>query len=459
MAYFKKDTVIIGAGLTGLTSAFYLNKRNRSFFVLEKADHVGGVIRTRMNGDFMYEEGPNTGIIGTPDIASLFEDIKENCRIIEANNSVSKRYILKNKQWHSLPSGPLGGITTPLFSLKDKFSLLCEPFRKPGSDPDESLAGLVVRRMGKSFLDYAIDPFILGVYAGDPAYLVTKYAFPKLYNLEQNYGSFIGGAIKKKFEKKPVHEKKVTRKVFSTEKGLGGLTDTLYKLAGTNNFLLECQDIGVTADGKERYRITFRHNNREHIVYAKHVITTVPAYELKHILNFQEKDLLEKVSTVRYAPVVQVALGFRKWQGQPLDAFGGLIPFKENIPLLGILFMSSLFSGRAPSGGAMLSVFMGGIRNPDMVNKTDAEITSVLEKILPSLLKTEGFNPDFMKIMRYRNAIPQYGIDSKDRFNATEKLSDIYPGLYIGGNLRDGIGMADRVKQGKYFADATNIKT
>ena len=455
----KKETVIIGAGITGLTTAYYLNKKkDHSFIVLEKSDHIGGVIRTGRERGFLYEEGPNTGVIGTPEIASLFEEIQDNCRVLEANKNVSKRHILKNKQWHSLPSGPLKGLTTPLFSLKDKFGILGEPFRKPGSNPDESLAELVVRRMGKSFLDYAIDPFILGVYAGDPAYLITKYAFPKLYNLEQNYGSFIGGAIKKNFEKKQEHDKKVTRKVFSTEDGLGGLTNTLYKLAGNKHFALECKDINITPNDHTGFRITFKQKNTTHVVVAKNVITTVPAYELNNILNFDEKDLLEKVSKVRYGPVIHAAIGFRKWQGRSLDAFGGLIPSRENLPILGILFMSSLFRNRAPLGGALLSVFLGGIRNPDVLEKSDAEIIAIIKEMLPSLLKTESFNPDLIKIMRYKNAIPQYGLDSKDRFYATEKLSECYPGLHIGGNLRDGIGMADRVKQGKYLADSVNSK-
>ena len=140
----------------------------------------------------------------------------------------------------------------------------------------------------------------------------------------------------------------------------------------------------------------------------------------------------------------------------PLDAFGGLIPFKENRPLLGILFMSSLFKGRAPENGALLSVFMGGMRRPEIVNMAEDEIVSLLEREIPDLLKLRTFNPDLLRIIRYNFAIPQYGPDSKHRFNAAEKIGEVYPGLHIGGNLRDGIGMADRVKQGKFLADAVN---
>ena len=449
------DTIIVGAGLTGLTAAYFLGRRNKSFLVLEKSDRIGGVIKTERNGNFLYEEGPNTGIVGTPEIASLFEEIREYCSITEANNNVNKRLILNKRKWQALPSGIPGGIRTPLFTLKDKVKLLGEPFRKPGSDPEEKLADLVVRRMGRSFLDYAIDPFILGVYAGDPQYLVTKYAFPKLYNLEQNYGSFIGGAIKKKFENKSPEEKKITRKVFSTDKGMGGLTETLSDMAGKDHFLFNCRSVKVVPD-KDIYRVSYHQNYTAYSVEARHVITTIPAFELGKVLNIQEAKMMKDVADVRYAPVVQVTLGYKQWEGMPLDAFGGLIPFKENRPLLGILFMSSLFKGRAPENGALLSVFMGGMRRPEIVNMAEDEIVSLLEREIPDLLKLRTFNPDLLRIIRYNFAIPQYGPDSKHRFNAAEKIGEVYPGLHIGGNLRDGIGMADRVKQGKFLADAVN---
>ena len=149
----------------------------------------------------------------------------------------AKRYILKNGQWTPLPSGLISAINTPLFTLKDKFRILGEPFRKPGSDPDESVAQLVRRRLGESFLDYAVNPFISGVYAGDPEKLITRYALPKLYALEQNYGSFIKGSIAKARQKKTELEKKATREVFSAKGGLGNLIKALTLKIGKEKIL------------------------------------------------------------------------------------------------------------------------------------------------------------------------------------------------------------------------------
>src|SRR6056297_2240070 len=223
------NVAVIGAGLTGLITAFYLKKAGVRFQVFEKSDRTGGVIQTHQENGFTYESGPNTGMLSRPEVAELLEDLKDDCTLEPADETAKSRWIWKNGQWWPLPSGVKTGIATPLFTLPDKLRLLTEPFRKKGDNPSESLAGLVLRRMGKSFLDYAIDPFILGIYSGDPHQLVTKYAFPKLYNLEQDYGSFIGGAMKKARQPKSDRDKKSTGQIFSVEGGLGNLIDVLVK--------------------------------------------------------------------------------------------------------------------------------------------------------------------------------------------------------------------------------------
>ena len=238
-----RNIAIIGGGITGLTAAYYLKKAGLRFKVFEKSDHLGGVIRTVNDGDFLYETGPNSGVLGNAEMAELFEEIKKDCKIELADHSSARRLIWKKNKWHALPSGPVSAVTTPLFSLYDKFRILGEPFRKRGANPHESLAGLVRRRMGKSFLNYAIDPFILGIYAGDPEYIVPKYALPKLYNLEQKYGSFIGGTIKKRKEPKSDRDQKATREIFSAEGGLEQITRALVKNIGEENIIKNIDDV------------------------------------------------------------------------------------------------------------------------------------------------------------------------------------------------------------------------
>ncbi|MFC2137871.1 protoporphyrinogen oxidase [Bacteroidota bacterium] len=446
------DIIIIGSGLTGLTVAHYLNKNGKKFKVLEKKSSFGGVINTINENGFTYEEGPNTGVIGQPEVAELFEELSDLCELEIANEQVKKRYILKNGKWEALPGGLKAAIKTPLFTTKDKFRILLEPFRKPGTNPHETLAELVKRRMGQSFLNYAIDPFILGVYSGDPNILVPKYALPKLYNLEQNYGSFIGGAVKKKFEKKDERMKKATREVFSAKGGLSSLTEALFKSAGKNNFNFNAEGIKVKPENG-KFIISTKINGKEQAYKSNKVITTIGAYNLADILPFIDNNDIDKISALYYARVIEVTLGFNEWKGFNLDGFGGLVPHIEKRDILGVLFLSSLLKNKAPEGGALLTVFMGGVRRDELVDLPNDKIKSIIESEITETMCLDEFKPDLFKIVRHEKAIPQYAADSGIRFETIDKIQNQYPGLIIAGNLRDGIGMADRIKQGKMLAE------
>lgn len=448
----KTDTIIIGSGLTGLSTAHYLTKEHKDFLVLEKNSTYGGVIKTNRENGFTFEEGPNTGVLGTIEVVELFEDLKDYCQVEVAGENVKKRYILKEGKWNALPSGLGTAVGTPLFSLKDKFRILAEPFRKPGDNPHESLAELVKRRMGQSFLDYAIDPFILGVYSGDPNLLVPKYALPKLYNLEQNYGSFIGGSVKKKFEKKEESQKKVTRKVFSAKGGLSNLTKAIYEKAGKDKFHFNLQDLKIVPNN-DKYYVTGIQNGKNIEFLANKIITTTGSFALPELLPFIAKSDIEKLSNLYYAKVIEIVLGWNTWNGFELDGFGGLIPHKEKRDLLGVLFLSSLLTNKAPDNGALLTLFMGGVRRSELTELSDDEVKKIVKAEIMDLMDLNEFKPDLMKIIRHNNAIPQYAADSGERFKTIEKLQNQYNGLILGGNMRDGIGMADRVKQGKILAN------
>jgi len=448
------DVVVIGAGLTGLTTAYYLKKANIKFVMLEKAPIVGGVIQSTTENGFTYEEGPNTGVVGNPTVVEVFEELADKCTLELAAETAKKRFILKNGKWKNLPLGPVDAVKTPLFTFKDKFRILGEPFRPAGKNPHENLASFVKRRLGQSFFDYAIDPFIIGVYAGDPNYLIPKYALPKLYNLEQKYGSLIGGSIRKSFIKKTEQEKKVNRKVFSCKGGLSSLTRALYEYSGSENFILEAQNIHVQP-AENGYTTNAETANRTQIrVNAKKVISTVGAYALESILPFVDAASLARLTSLHYTKVIEVVLGFNNWEGIELDGFGGLIPSIEKRDILGILYMSTLFENRAPKGGALLSIFMGGVRRQDLISLTDTKVRQIVAKECMDLLGLNQFKPDLFKIIRHNKAIPQYGIESGERFETTEQLEHQYNGLIIGGNLRNGIGMADRMNQGKTLAEA-----
>ncbi len=449
----KTKVIILGGGLTGLATAYKLSKLNIDFVLLEKSDRVGGVIKTVHEKGFMYETGPNTGIIGSPELAELIEDLHDDLDLQIGKKAVKRRFILKDGKWAALPSGPVSAVGTPLFSLTDKFRILGEPFRRRGTDPNETLAQLVKRRMGKSFLSYAIDPFILGVYAGDPSLLVTRAAFPKLYALEQNYGSFIGGTLKKKKEGKSAREAKATRDVFSFKGGLEQLIMSLEKHSGKDRVLTNVDNTIITKQ-KGKYQIAASQNGESVHFESDILISSLNAPHLENsMFQFLEAESLDPIKAVSYTPTVEVVLGFNKWTGRPLDAFGGLIPHCEGRQLLGVLFLSAFLPERAPEGGALLTIFMGGVRNPKWIKASDEEIKNQVKEDIMDLMDLKTFDPDLLKIFRHNGAIPQYSFESDNKMARISQLEKLHPNFIIGGNALDGIGIADRVKQGYHLAD------
>lgn len=481
------QTLIIGAGLTGLTTAFYLKRGNLPFLVLEKEAVAGGAIRTHRKGGFVYEEGPNTGVVSHPEVSELFAGLSEpdhhsNTLFEAANRAAKSRWILKNGKFHPLPSGLWEAVTTPLFAPLDKANILCEPFRKRGTNPDESVADLVRRRLGKSFLDYAVDPFISGIYAGNPDELITRVALPKLYKLEQQYGSFIRGAFAKAFQPKSPRDKLATREVFSARGGLGNLIDALTHKIGseaicynasileisvnnTGNSIGSDSGNGSASDsfshsgsGSGRnsgsgFRVRFSVNGKEQTLYCRNLISTVAAHQLPALFPFIGREQMERLQTLEYAPVVQVAVGYRNLGREPFKAFGGLIPRLEKQDVLGILFPSSCFIERAPEEGALFSLFIGGKGKPHLTRLSNADIAAISLNACHKLLALPAQSqPDLLEIFRHPAAIPQYGKGHDERCNAIEILQQQYRGLHLAGNIRNGIGMADRILQATQIA-------
>ncbi len=445
----QHEIVVIGAGLTGLSTAFHLHRQGRDVVILEKADRVGGQIHTYHENGFTFESGPNTGVVSFPEVAELFQMLEGSCQLEIARESSKRRLIWKGDRFHELPSSPVSAITTPLFRLSDKFRILGEPWRKKGTDPNEPVGALAARRLGKSFYEYAVDPFVSGVYAGDPMKLTTRYALPKLYNLEANYGSFIRGAIAKAKEPKTDRDRLATKKVFSAVGGLQRLVEALSKdlriITSANNL-----KVMPTADGQ--WSCTY--NGTEEIVSRK-VVTTVGAYALPALLPFIPEAQMQKMSNLFYAPIIQVILGVKNARGLDFPAFGGLVPSKEQKRVLGILFPSSCFEQRCPEGGALYSYFIGGARHTDYLQKSDDEIREITLEAFHSMLKYPAdMQPDLLRIFRHEHAIPQYWSDSGERFATIEALQQQYPGLILAGNMRDGIGMGNRIHQGATIASS-----
>lgn len=451
------DVLVLGAGLTGLTTASYLSRLGHSVHIVDIAPQAGGAMRTHYIEDFIIESGPNTGILSNVEIIGLIRDLGLSDSLQIANPSAKRRLILKGGRLHALPSGLISAIKTPLFTLSDKFRILGEPWRSKGNNTNESVADMVRRRLGHSFYDYAVNPFIGGIYAGNPETLITRHALPKLYALEQNYSSFIRGALALVRQPKTELEKEVTKDVFSFRGGFSTLINALVNDIGMSHIALGIEDIHLYLSDDNRWQCRYHNQEREQYIRAKCVVSALPAHALPNTLPFIRTDLLERITDINYSPVVQVVLGYRDARGLNFDAFGALMPSSEEQKLLGILNLSACFPDRVPKGGAVLSCFLGGSRAPSLVSSPEQELVDLcLARIKAYFDYTT--KPDIVQIFRHPRAIPQYEISTESRLQAAQEVQTLYPTLILAGNSFDGVGIADRVKQARKIAQRVHDK-
>lgn len=425
------DFLIVGSGISGLTSAFWLKKNGLGVCVLEKENSPGGSIKTEKKDGFLVELGPNTVLDNSPYLKEIVETLKIEESLIYAKKINKKRYILKEGKLIPLPSNPISFLTSPIFSFGAKLKIFKEPFIGK-AEVEETISEFVKRRLGEEMLKFAVGPFVSGVYAGDPDKLSVRYATKKIYALERDYGSLIKGAIAKRKGPSP------SKGLFSFKNGLIELIENLSKYIEDVFFETEAEEI-IPEKGK--YKVIAK-RGKEKIEYeAKNVILTGDSISQWKILKKLDDEC--PFNEIPYAGVVILALGFKRDDIEhPLDGFGFLIPQIYNKALLGCLFSSSLFDGRTPEGYVLLTAFLGGALHPEVLNLNEGEILEYTLKELQPVLKIKS-KPDFYLMKKWERAIPQYNIGHKRFIDWTENFQNKFINIYISGNLLYGISVAD----------------
>ena len=196
----------------------------------------------------------------------------------------------------------------------------------------------------------------------------------------------------------------------------------------------------------------FDDQNKRQVFESSKIIVTTGSHSLNHLLPDIGPEIMDPLTDLRYARVIEVAIGFKEWNGMQPDGFGGLVPFREKRDLLGILFPSAFLEGRAPASGALFTVFIGGVRRPKLFDLKDQELFELVGREFTQLMGIDRFKPDLFKSFKYPWAIPQYEQSSGARFKAISHVEQQFPGLLLRGNFQGGIGLADRIKQGKQAA-------
>ena len=447
------DAVVIGAGISGLTAAYRLHKAGHRVAVVDAGTRPGGVIGTVRRDGALYECGPNSTLDTTPLINALLDDLGIRGERLDASEVASTRYVVRDGKATALPTSPGAFLTTSAFSLGAKLMLLREPFvgRAP-AELEESIAQFVRRRLGQEFLDYAIDPFVAGIYAGDPERISVPAAFPRLHALEQKYGSLIKGQILGARERrKNPEQSKNTAKSFSFRGGMQALTDALARAVGGVTANARAARIARDSDGV--WTVEGTRDGAPFTLRARAVVVATPAPASAVLIDSFAPAAARALAAIDYAPVSIVASAYRRADvAHSLAGFGFLVPRKENRRVLGTLFSSSMFSGRAPEGTVLLTTFAGGRRNPDVAALADGALVDTVNQEHRALLGATAA-PLWSAVTRWPQAIPQYDLGHLDRLLPAAEAETAWPGLAFCANWRGGVSVSDCVKNGHAVAE------
>ena len=449
-----KSVAIIGGGITGLTASFRLQQNNIPVTLYEAGSRVGGIIRSARKEGYLAEFGPNSILETSPKISALICDLGLEGRRRYSNPDAEKRYIVRGGKPVLLPSSPLEFLGAKLFSMGAKLRLLREPFiRRAPASADENLAQFVLRRLGQEFLDYAINPFVAGVYAGDPARLSVIHAFPRLHALEQEYGSLIlGQFLGARKRRRRCETSKKDAKKFSFDEGLQVLTDTLQAQL-PEAIRLESAVLSLQQESG-CWTVTTGSGTTEQRRRHAAVLFAGPAHKLREIQLKTDRSLdWSPLGEIYYPPVASVVLGFRREDvAHPLDGFGMLIPEVEGFRILGALFTSSLFPNRAPAAHVTLTCYLGGARAPELALLDGEAAVAVALEDLRTLLGVRG-QPTFQHHVLFPKAIPQYEVGFGRFKNLMNEIEARAPGLFLAGHYRDGISLGDSIVSGDRAAE------
>jgi protoporphyrinogen/coproporphyrinogen III oxidase len=445
------SVAVVGGGVAGLTAAYRLKRRGERVVVYEAGDRAGGVVRSERRDGYLAELGPGSITAPSPAVQALLAELGLESSVVAAAPAARNRYIVKKKKLLPLPLSPQDLLTSRLLSNSAKLAVFGEALVDAGDAlAEESVAAFVRRRFNQEVLDYVANPFVAGIFAGDPEQLAVRHALPKLYGLERANGSvikaFAGMMRARKREGEAAHD--LGGSVISFRSGMQELPDALARQlhaelrlrapvtqirAGPKGWA-----VGAAFQATELY---------DAVVYA------APAHCVDDLdLDFPAGDRLKTLASIGHPPVAVLALGFRREDvAHALDGFGFLVPEVERRNVLGVIFASSLFPGRAPDGHVTLTAFVGGVRNPDLANADLPTVTARVLDDLRSLLGVTG-EPSFRAFHLWPKAIPQYELAYgrfKDIMDEVERRNR---GLALAGSYREGVAVGDVIASGEAAA-------
>jgi oxygen-dependent protoporphyrinogen oxidase len=461
----RLEALVVGAGISGLATAHALQKAGIATRVVEAAARPGGVIQSVKRDGYLVECGPQS-FSGNGTISAMCRDLGINEERVLADPK-APRYVLIDGKLQSVPMGP-GLLASSFMSGGTRTAILRDIFGKSESpEPDESVAGFVRRKFSATLLDRLVGPFVSGIYAGDPEKLSLRAAFPILYEAEKAAGSITRGVFKVIKQRNATSgtqpqapKEKTTLQTFreGNETLIRAIAVRLGKGLTCGTEVTRVDALGSGQEPKAaRFRVSLRGPRGEESVETERLILSVPTETAGQLLEPLDLGFGAQLGAIAYSGVAVVSLGYRKDDvGDSLAGFGFLVPRSSGLSILGTVWNSSLFPGRAPEGQALLTSFVGGATNPGAVSKSPEQLAAQVHREMSPLLGLRK-EPVFRNVTIWERAIPQYNLGHTARIAALASLRGRFPGLYFSGNYLNGPAIGTCIEHAIKVADEVRV--
>lgn len=425
------DVIIVGAGLSGLSAAFFLNKccPELRVVLVDRASRPGGAIRTFRENDYQAEWGPHGFLNNVSESRQILEDSGLAGEMQTAPLGDFHRFICHRGRLVALPQSPKMLLATPLLSPAGKLRLLGDLWKKPRGG-DQSIGEWAAYRFGRGVLPM-VDVAVTGTFAGDLNRLSIDAVMPGVRGLEKEVGSVLRGLKRKKGA------------------GTGGVTalpamvnfpggmERLVEVLALDREMIMGQEIHEIVRGENGWRLQTSAGE----LRAASLIMALPVNPALKLLSALDQP---PVAAIPGARIANVVLAFDSTAQIP-RGFGYLAPESEQRFALGAMFSSHMFNGRCPEGQVMIEALVGGRRHPERLELPDAEMVARVLADLGQLL-TLPTGPVFVKVLRPEGEIPQLEMDHPALLQWRRQMEAKWEGLHISGFGWDGIGMNDMVK-------------
>jgi oxygen-dependent protoporphyrinogen oxidase len=450
---------IVGGGISGLATAQAILAQvpDAEVVVFEAGSRAGGKVHTEMTPEgYLCEWGVNAFLNKVPRTLELCKEV--GVSPVTANTAAQKRYVFSEGELHKLPEKPPEFFSSNLLSVPGRVRVIGEIFSGRAEKPDETLEEFGTRHLGREAFEKLIDPMASGVFAGDARKMSLKSCFPRIHEVESEYGSLIRGLIKlqkaaRKAGKKDTPGPGPGGTLTSFENGMSVLTDTLAAELGSRVRLNSRVEAVSSSEGL--YTVHLADGQSE--VFDR-LVLAAPAYAQAAILKDFLPEVSRQLDAIPYPAVAVVCMGYsRERMGTGLDGFGFLVPSREERGILGTVVDSNVFPNRAPEGSVLLRTLVGGARSSQLAELPEQQM---LDHVLGDLndildLRTD---PEFVSVYRHQKAIPQYLVGHADRLEAIDEELKRHPGLLLTGNAFRGVSLNDCVVNAARVAESLTAR-